>query len=90
MRSLQTMNAPEHSKRNRRLGLTLCLLFAGFFVIVTTVIVTGSKVPPAVEGAMESFKAPVLWFIGFFLVIVAIVEIVLRVVKGRVRENGTE
>ncbi len=84
------MNAPEHSKRNRRLGLTLCLLFAGFFLIVTTVIVTGSKVPPAVEGAMESFKAPVLWFIGFFLVIVAIVEIVLRVVKGRVRENGTE
>ena len=88
MRSLQTMNAPEHSKRNRRLGLVLGLLFAGVFAIVTTVIVTRSKVPPAVEGAMESFKTPVLWFIGFFLVIVAIVEIVLRVVKGRVRENG--
>ena len=84
------MSTIEQRKRNRRLGLVLCLLFAGFFAIVMTVIVTGSKVPPAVEGAMESFKAPVLWFIGFFLVIVAIVEIVLRVVKGRVRENGTE
>ena len=84
------MSTTEQRKRNRRLGLLLCLLFAGFFAIVTTVIVTGSKVPPTVEGAMESFKAPVLWFIGFFLVIVAIVEIVLRVVKGRVRENGTE
>lgn len=84
------MSTIEQRKRNRRLGLLLCLLFAGFFAIVTTVIVTGSKVPPTVEGAMESFKAPVLWFIGFFLVIVAIVEVVLRVVKGRVRENGTE
>ena len=24
------MNAPEHHKRNRRLGIILCLLFGGF------------------------------------------------------------
>ena len=82
------MNAPEHRKRNRRLGIILSVLFVGLFVIATRIMITGSKVPPAVEGTMESIKTPVLWFIGFFLVIVAVVEVVLRVVKGRVRENG--
>ena len=82
------MNAPEHRKRNRRLGIILSLLFVFLFIIAMRIMITGSKVPPAVEGTMESIKTPVLWFIGFFLVIVAVVEVVLRVVKGRVRENG--
>ena len=82
------MNEQEHRKRNRRLGVILCLLFAGLFVIVTTVIVTGSKVPLAVEGTMESIKTPVLAIIGFFLAIVAVAEIATRIVKKRVRENG--
>ena len=82
------MNAPEYRKRNLRLGIILSLLFVVLFIVAMRIMVTGSKVPPAVEGAMESIKAPILWFIGFFLVIVAIVEIVLRGVKGRVRENG--
>ncbi len=82
------MNVPEHRKRNLRLGLILSGLFVVLFIIATRIMVTGSKVPPAVEGAMESIKAPVLWFIGLFLVIVAIVEVGLRIVKRRVRENG--
>ena len=82
------MNAPEHRKQNRRLGIILAMLFVVLFIVAMRIIVTGSKVLPAVEGAMESIKTPVLWFIGFFLVIVAIVEIVLRLVKGRIRENG--
>ena len=84
------MNAPEHRKRNLRLGIILSLLFVVLSIIATTIMITGRKVPPAVEGTMESVKTPVLWFVGFFLVVVAIVEIVLRVIKGRVRENGTE
>ena len=82
------MNTPEHRKRNLRLGIILSLLFVGLFIVAMRIMVTGSKVPPAVEGAMENIKTPVLWFIGFFLVIVAIIEIGLRIVKGRVRENG--
>ena len=82
------MNAPEHRKRNRRLGIILSVLFVALFAIATRIMITGSKVPPAVEGTMESIKTPVLWFIGFFLVIVAVVEVVLRVVKRGVRENG--
>lgn len=82
------MKAPEHRKRNRRLGIILSLLFVVLFIVAMGIMVTGSKVPPAVEDALENIKPPVLWFIGFFLVIVAIVEIVFRVVKGRVRENG--
>ena len=82
------MNEQEHRKRNRRLGVILCLLFAGLFVIVTIVIVTGSKVPLAVEGTMESIKTPVLGIIGFFLATVAVAEIATRIVKKRVRENG--
>ena len=82
------MNAPEHRKRNLRLGIILSLVFVVLFIVATRIIVTGSKVPPAVEGAIENIKAPVLWFIGFFLLIVAIIEIGFWIVKGRVRENG--
>ncbi|MDE0423930.1 hypothetical protein F4Y59_05540 [Candidatus Poribacteria bacterium] len=84
------MNAPEHRKRNRRLGIILSLLFVALFIIATRVMITGSKVPPTVEGAMESIKTPVLGIIGAFLVLVAVIEIVLRIVKRRVRENGAE
>ena len=84
------MNTPEHSKRNRRLGIILSLLFVGLFIIATRVMITGSKVPPTVEGAMENIKTPVLGIIGAFLVLVAVVEIVFRIVKRRVPENGTE
>lgn len=80
------MNAPEHSKRNRRLGLVLCLLFAGLFVIVTTVIVTGSKAPQSVESVIRGLVVPVLGVIGVLLIIAAVVEIVLRIKKNRARE----
>ena len=84
------MNAPEHRKRNRRLGIILCLLFAGLFIIATSAIITGSKTPPAVEEAMKNIRTPVLGIIGLLLVIAAVIEIVFRIVKRRVRENGTE
>ena len=88
MRSLKTMNGPEHRQRNLRLGIILSVLFVVLFIVAMGIMVTGSKVPPAVEDVMETIKSPVLWFIGVFLVIVAIIEIRLRIVKRRVRENG--
>ena len=69
------MNAPEHHKRNRRLGLVLCLLFAGLFAIVTAAIVTGSKAPESVESAVSGSIVPVLGTIGLLLIITAIGEI---------------
>ena len=75
------MNAPEHHKRNRRLGLVLCLLFGGLFAIVTAAIVTGSKAPESVESVVGSLVVPVLGIIGVLLVIAAVVEIVIRVVR---------
>ena len=84
------MKTPDHRKRNGRLGITLSVLFVGLFIIATRVMITGSKIPPTVEGAMESIKTPVLGIIGAFLVLVAVIEIVLRILKSRVRENGTE
>ena len=80
------MNAPEHRKRNRRLGIILCLLFAGLFVIVTTAIITGSKAPQSVESVVGSLVVPVLGVIGLLLVIAAVVEVVLRILKNRARE----
>ena len=80
------MNAPEHRKRNRRLGLILCLLFAGLFAIVTAAIVTGSKAPEAVETAIGGALVPILGVIGLLLIGAAVVEIVVRLVKNRVRE----
>lgn len=75
------MNALEDRKRNRRLGLVLCLLFAGLFAIVTAAIVTGSKAPQSVESVVSSLVVPVLGVIGVLLIIVAVVEIVIRVVR---------
>ena len=80
------MNAPEHRKRNRRLGLVLCLLFAALFIIVTVAIVTGSKAPQSVESVIKDLVVPVLGVIGLLLIIAAVVEIVLRILKNRVRE----
>ncbi len=80
------MNMPEHRKQNRRLGLILCLLFAGLFVVVTIAIITGSKAPQSVESVIKSLVVPVLGVIGLLLVIAAVVEIVLRIVRNRVRD----
>ena len=80
------MSELEHRKRNRRLGIILCLLFAGLFVIVTTAIITGSKAPQSVEGVVKGLVVPVLGVIGLLLIIAAVVEIVLRIVRNRVRE----
>ena len=77
------MNAPEHRKRNRRLGIILVLLFVGLFAMVTAVIVTGNKAPPVVEEAAKGISTPVLGAIGFLLIVVAIVEVVLRVFRNR-------
>lgn len=76
------MNAPEHRKRNRRLGFVLGLLFVGLFAIVTAAIVTGSKAPQSVESVVKDLVVPVLGVIGVLLVIAAVVEIVLRVVRN--------
>ena len=76
------MNAPEYRKRNRRLGLILCLLFAGLFILVTAAIVTGSKAPQSVESILSSLIVPVLGIIGLLLIIAAVVEIVLRIVRN--------
>ena len=70
------MNAPEHRKQNRRLGLILVLLFVGLFAIVTAVIVTGSKAPQSVEGVVSSLVVPILGTIGLLLIATAIGEIV--------------
>ena len=70
------MNAPEHRKRNRRLGLILALLFVGLFAIVTAAIITGSKAPQSVESVVNSLVVPVLGVIGLLLIIAAIGEIV--------------
>ena len=76
------MNAPEHRKRNRRLGIILCMLFAGLFIVATTAIVTGSKTHPLLEKVVKGIGTPVLGAIGLLLVIAAVVEIILRVVRN--------
>lgn len=76
------MNAPEHRKRNRRLGLILVLLFVGLFAIVTAAMVTGSKAPESIESVIRGLVVPILGVIGLLLVIAAVVEIVLRIVRN--------
>ena len=70
------MDAPEHRKQNRRLGLILGLLFVGLFAIVTAAIVTGSKASQSVEGAVSSLVVPILGIIGLLLITAAIGEII--------------
>ena len=75
------MNALEDRRRNRRLGLVLCLLFGGLFAIVTAAIVTGSKAPESVESVIGSLVVPVLGVIGILLIIAAVVEIIVRILR---------
>ena len=70
------MNAPEHRKRNRRLGLILGLLFVGLFALVTAAIITGSKAPQSVESVVSRLIVPVLGIIGLLLIFAAIGEII--------------
>ena len=83
------MNAPEHRPQNRRLGIILCLLFTGLFIIATTAIVTGSKTHPLVEKVVRGIGTPVLGIIGLLLVIAAVVEIVLRVIRNTSRKKAS-
>ncbi len=80
------MSKLEHRKRNRRLGLILCLLFVGLFAIVTVSMITGSKAPQSVENVIRGFVVPVLGIIGLLLIVAAVIEIVVRIVRNRVRE----
>ena len=77
------MSELEHRKRNRRLGIILCVLFVGLFAIVTAAMITGSKAPPIVEEVAKGMSAPILGAIGLLLLIVAVVEIVLRILRNR-------
>ena len=77
------MSQLEHRKRNRRLGIILCMLFVGLFAMVTAAMITGSKAPPIVEEVAKGMSAPVLGAIGLLLLIVAVVEIVLRILRNR-------
>ena len=83
------MDGLEHRKRNRRLGLILCLLFVGLFVIVTAAIITETKIPSPIEKVVQGIGTPVLGVIGLLLIIAAVVEIILRVVRNRARNDGT-
>lgn len=76
------MNAPEHRKRNRRLGLILGLLFVGLFATVTVTMITGSKTPPLIEKVVRGVASPILGIIGLLLIIGAIVEVVFQIVKN--------
>ena len=80
------MSELEHTKRNRRLGIILCLLFAGLFILVTAAIVTGSKAPQSVESVVSGLVVPILGIIGLLLILAAVVEIVLRIVRNRARQ----
>ena len=78
------MNAPEHRKRNRSLGLILVLLFMGLFAIVTATMITGSKTPPLIEKVvMGGIVSPILGVIGLLLIVGAVVEVVFQIMKKR-------
>lgn len=80
------MNAPEHRKRNRRLGFILVLLFVGLFAIVMAAMITGNRAPESVGNIVGELTVPVLGIIGVALIITAVVEVVLRIIRNRVRE----
>ena len=83
------MSELKHRKRNRRLGIILCLLFAGLFTIATTAIVTSSKSPPLVEKVLSGISTPVLGVIGLLLIVAAVVEVILRIVRNRKVHDDT-
>jgi hypothetical protein len=80
------MNEQERRKRNRKVGIILCLVFVGLFIITTFGLVFGFEASPPIKKVVSVVTTAIAGVIGFFLIGAAIIEIIVQIVKRRVRE----
>ncbi len=79
------MNEQERRKRNRKVGIILCLLFIGLFSITTLALVVGFEAPPSVKKVVSVITTVIAGIIGFCLIGAALIEVIVKIVKSRIR-----
>ena len=79
------MNEQERRKRNRKVGIILCLLFIGLFSITTLALVVGFEAPPSVKKVVSVVTTVIAGIIGFCLIGAALIEVIVKIVKSRIR-----
>jgi hypothetical protein len=79
------MNEQERRKRNRKVGIILCLLFIGLFSITTLALVVGFEAPPSVKKVVSVVTTVIAGIIGCCLIGAALIEVIVKIVKSRIR-----
>ncbi len=79
------MNEQERRKRNRKVGIILCLLFIGLFSMTTLALVVGFEAPPSVKKVVSVVTTVIAGIIGFCLIGAALIEVIVKIVKSRIR-----
>ncbi len=79
------MSEQERRKRNRKVGIILCLLFIGLFSITTLALVVGFEAPPSVKKVVSVVTTVIAGIIGFCLIGAALIEVIVKIVKSRIR-----
>ena len=72
------MNDQDSRKRNRKVGIILCLLFVGLFTITTLGLVLGFEASPPVKKIVSWTTTVIAGVIGIFLIGAAIIEIIIK------------
>ncbi len=81
------MNEQERRKRNRKVGIILCLLFVGLFTITTLGLVFGFEASPPVKKIVQWTTTIIAGIIGCFLIGAALVEIIVKQIFVKIGER---
>lgn len=81
------MNEQERRKRNRKVGIILCLLFVGLFTITTLGLVLGFETSPPVKKIVRWTTTVIAGIIGFFLIGAALVEMIVKPILVKIGER---
>ncbi|MCE2399278.1 hypothetical protein J4G08_00160 [Candidatus Poribacteria bacterium] len=79
------MEEQENRKRNRKVGIILCLVFVGIFTITTLGLVLGFEASAPIKKVVYWSTTIIAGIIGGFLIGAPIVEFIIKIVKRRIR-----
>lgn len=75
------MEKQESRRRNRKVGIILCLVFVGIFTISTIGLVLGFEASPRIKKIVYWSTTIIAGGIGIFLIGASLVEIIVKIAK---------
>lgn len=79
------MEKQESRRRNRKVGIILCLVFVGIFTISTVGLVLGFEASPPIKRIVYWSTTIIAGGIGVFLIGAPLVTFIIKIVKRRIR-----